>query len=137
MYSEQMSNRVVHFEIEAADRERAAGFYRQVFGWEMKKMGEDMGNYITVTTGDPKDPGGINGGIYQAEEGKDLNAYPCVISVDDIEKAMEDVKEAGGKLHKDKPDDMPSIGKFARCEDTEGNIFTLMQPAPRTADGNK
>jgi len=30
-------NRVVHFEVHAADPERAAGFYRRVFGWDVKE----------------------------------------------------------------------------------------------------
>ena len=38
-----MPNRIVHFEIEAADRERAKHFYAQAFGWQMQQLGEDMG----------------------------------------------------------------------------------------------
>lgn len=34
-----MSNRVVHFEIQADDPERAVGFYTDIFGWEMIKWG--------------------------------------------------------------------------------------------------
>jgi uncharacterized protein len=30
-------NRPVHFEIHAEDPERAANFYRQLFGWEITK----------------------------------------------------------------------------------------------------
>ena len=36
-----MPNRIVHFEIEAADRDRAKNFYAQAFGWEMQQMGAD------------------------------------------------------------------------------------------------
>jgi predicted enzyme related to lactoylglutathione lyase len=59
-----MPNRVVHFEIEATDQERAKRFYSDAFGWKMEQMGADMGNYVLVTTGDPQEPGGINGGIF-------------------------------------------------------------------------
>ena len=51
-----MPNRVVHFEIEATDRERAKKFYTQAFGWQLEQMGEDMGQYVVVTTGDPQEP---------------------------------------------------------------------------------
>jgi len=34
-----MPNRIAHFEIHADDPERAAKFYSEVFGWEVKKMG--------------------------------------------------------------------------------------------------
>jgi hypothetical protein len=126
-----MPNRIVHFEIEATDRERATRFYAQAFGWETQQMGEEMGNYVVVTTGDPKEPGGINGGIYVPPSGaaKELNAYSCVVGVDDIDQAMQQVKSAGGEVMGDKMD-IPGIGVFARCKDTEGNIFTMLQPSP-------
>jgi uncharacterized protein len=126
-----MPNRVVHFEIEAVDRERAKNFYSQAFGWQLQQMGEDMGNYVVVTTGDPKEPGGINGGIFISPPGapKELNAYSCVVGVDDIDESMRKVKSAGGQLLGEKMD-IPTIGTFIRCKDTEGNIFTMLQPLP-------
>lgn len=128
-----MGNRVVHFEIEAKDLERAKKFYTDAFGWKMEQMGAEYGNYVVVTTGDPKEPNGINGGLYTLSgKKKEVNAYRCVISVDDVEKAKKDVKRAGGKiLSKDeKPDDIPNVGLYLSCEDSEGNRFTLLQPAP-------
>ncbi len=126
-----MSNRVVHFEIEAKDKERAKNFYSKAFGWKMEQMGKDFGDYIVVQTGDPMEPMGINGGIYQQMgKKKEVNAYRCVIGVDNVEKAMRDVKSAGGKVLREKPDDIPNVGLFVPCEDTEGNLFTLLQPSP-------
>src|SRR5438045_104453 len=124
-----MANRVVHFEIEAKDTARAKKFYTDAFGWKMEQMPAEMGDYIVITTGDLKEPGGINGGMFQVGD-KELNAYSCVISVDDIQKAMADVRAAGGKVLNEKPDDIPGIGLYAKCEDTEGNRFTLLQPSP-------
>jgi uncharacterized protein len=125
-----MPNRIVHFEIEATDRERAKSFYAQAFGWQMQQMGEDMGNYVVVVTGDPKEPGGINGGLYEPQAGKkELNAYSCVVAVDDIGEAMGKVRSAGGEVMGDTME-IPSVGTFARCKDTEGNIFTMLQPLP-------
>jgi uncharacterized protein len=126
-----MPNRIVHFEIEAVDRERAKRFYSQAFGWEMQQMGDDMGQYVVVITGDPKEPGGINGGIFVNPTGgaKELNGYSCVVGVDNIDQAMDKVKTAGGQLFGDKMD-IPGVGTFVRCQDTEGNIFTMLQPLP-------
>ncbi len=123
-----MGNRVVHFEIEAQDKERAKKFYTDAFGWKMDQMGQDMASYVVVNTGD--DAMGINGGIFQAGEKKELNAYSCVISVEDVNKAMADVIAAGGQVLSEKPDDIPGVGLYAKCEDTEGNHFTLLQPSP-------
>lgn len=125
-----MPNRVVHFEVEANDPERAKAFYSQAFGWQMQQMGEDMGNYVVVITGDPKEPGGINGGIYKGQSSsKELNAFSCVIAVDNIDQSMAQVRAAGGQLLGDKMD-IPGIGTFIRCRDTEGNLFSILQPTP-------
>ncbi len=134
-----MPNRVVHFEIEAQDKKRASKFYSDAFGWEMVTQPEEYGGYIMVKTGDPMAAGGINGGIFQRGE-KELNAYSCVIGVDDIKKSIEDVRTAGGKVIEHNTNDegkdmgevvdIPGVGLYAKCEDTEGNHFTLLQPIP-------
>jgi predicted enzyme related to lactoylglutathione lyase len=126
-----MPNRVVHFEIEAADRQRASNFYAKAFGWQLQQMGPDLGEYVVVTTGDPKEPGGINGGIYAAQPGsaKEINAFSCVIGVDNLEQAIASVKSAGGEVLGEKMD-IPSTGTFIRCKDTEGNFFSMLQPLP-------
>jgi uncharacterized protein len=133
-YNSAMPNRIVHFEIEAADRERAKQFYAQAFGWELQQMGQDMGEYVVVITGDPKEPGGINGGIFGTPPGaaKELNAYSCVVAVDNIDESTSKVKSAGGQVMGDKMD-IPGVGTFIRCKDTEGNIFTMLQPLPTSA----
>lgn len=150
-----MPNRVVHFEVEVEDQERAKKFYTEAFGWQMQQMGDEFGGYVVVTTGDPKEPGGINGGIMGTIGGKkELNAFSCVIGVDDIDKAIADVKAAGGKVFDDNeqssstnktPDgkvlgekmDIPTVGIYAKCEDTEGNRFTLLQPSLEMVDQKK
>ncbi len=125
-----MANRVVHFEIEAQDLERAKKFYTDAFGWEMDQMGADMGNYVVVKTGDPKEPGGINGGIFGAQAGgQKLNAYSCVVAVENIDEAIEKVRAAGGKIIGGKMD-IPTVGTYVKCQDTEGNNFSLLQPSP-------
>jgi len=139
-----MANRVVHFEIPATDIKRAGDFYTKAFGWEMQTQGPEYGGYVVAMTGPeglPKDikDTGINGGIYQTDK-KDVNAYRCVIGVENIDKAIADVKAAGGKVYNDNkaPDgtvlgekmDIPQVGVWAKCEDTEGNLFSVLQPSP-------
>jgi predicted enzyme related to lactoylglutathione lyase len=124
-----MANRVVHFEIEAKNKERAKKFYTDAFGWKMEQMGTEYGDYVVVTTGDPKDTMGINGGIFQGGRKKELNAYSCVIGVENIHKAMDAVKAAGGKVLMKKPDDIPGVGLYVKCEDTEGNRFSILEPS--------
>ena len=125
-----MPNRVVHFEMQAKDKDRAKKFYTEAFGWKMEEMGGEYGNYVVMQSGDPMpDPKdhGINGGMIPVQD-KQWNAFSCTISVDDIEKAVSDIKTAGGTIL-DGPMDIPSIGKYALCKDTEDNFFSILQPS--------
>jgi uncharacterized protein len=57
-------NRVMHFEIQADEPERAANFYREIFGWTIEKIPGLGWDYWMVMTADKdsKEPG-INGGL--------------------------------------------------------------------------
>jgi predicted enzyme related to lactoylglutathione lyase len=124
------NNRVIHFEIQADDVSRAKNFYEKALGWnieQMMKKEEGGMDYWGVTTGEAGTPG-INGGLYQRPaEGEKFYVYDCTIQVANIDKAMEAVKENGGQITKEKME-IPHVGWFAGCKDTEGNRFGLMQP---------
>jgi predicted enzyme related to lactoylglutathione lyase len=133
-------NPVVHFEIPAKDRARMSDFYTKVFGWKAQQLGPEMGNYVIVTTsetaenGFPKNPGMINGGLFDSSEN---NQHPSVvIAVDDIKAAMNDIERAGGKIiggdyKKGEPDDIPGVGLYCAFIDTEGNRLSILQPNPK------
>ncbi|HZX44723.1 MAG TPA: VOC family protein [Candidatus Nanoarchaeia archaeon] len=126
-------NPVVHFEFPADDRKRMIDFYEKAFGWRTKQLGEDMGNYVLVETTETenrmvKKPGAINGGLYDRKMGGNASKCPSVvISVDDINKHLDIVKEAGGKII-DKPMEIPGVGWLVSFIDTEGNVLSMMQP---------
>ena len=115
-------SRVIHFEIPAAEPERAAAFYKQVFGWSIEKWPGPM-EYWMVTTGADGAPG-INGGLLKKQA--PTTATTNTIGVDSVEKAIAAVKSAGGKLVIPKTP-IPTIGYFAYLEDTEGNLFGVLQ----------
>lgn len=124
-------NPVVHFEMPAENRDRMAEFYTNVFGWEAKKLGSDMGNYVTVSTtetenGHPKMPGAINGGFYPKTDG--MSKYPSlVIAVDNINESMKQITDAGCKILGE-PVEIPGIGDYVSFIDTEGNRVSILQP---------
>ena len=127
-------NRPVHFEIHAEDPERAAKFYRAVFGWEIKKWDNPAMEYWMVMTG-KSEPGekyaGIDGGLLRREgpapvEGAATNAYVNTVTVASIDEAIGKVENAGGKIVVPKVD-LAGVGWLAYAKDTEGNIFGLMQ----------
>lgn len=124
-----MANRVIHFEVQADDIDRAKDFYEKTFDWKVEKMmSADTGmmDYWGLTTG-PNDTPGINGGLYQRPPKDPIMTYDCTITVDDIDKAVEMIKKNGGKIIIEKGE-IPDVGWFASCLDTEGNKFGIMQP---------
>lgn len=125
-------NPVVHFEMQAEDRTRMAGFYTKVFGWKTQMLGPEMGDYVLVTTSDvdengrPKDAGMINGGFYPKREGS--APHPSVvIAVEDIKESMKDIEKAGG-IMLGEPVEIPGIGLFVSFTDTEKNRVSIIQP---------
>lgn len=120
-------NRVIHFEIQADNIDRAKQFYESVLGWKIEQiMTKEKGgmDYYGVTTGDSAP--GINGGMYQRGEDK-IYTYDCTVEVADIDKAIADVKANGGTITREKGE-IPGVGWFASAKDTEGNRIGLMQP---------
>jgi predicted enzyme related to lactoylglutathione lyase len=119
---EEKMSRVIHFEIPAADPERAAAFYKKVFDWQIEKWPGPM-EYWMVTTGAEGCPG-INGGLLKRNA--PVTATTNTIGVESVDKAVDAVKAAGGKLVMPKKP-IPTVGYFAYLEDTEGNLFGVMQ----------
>jgi predicted enzyme related to lactoylglutathione lyase len=128
-------NPVVHFEMPYDNRERLAKFYESAFGWEMQKLGEDMGNYVLATTTEtdktgPKKPGAINGGFFPKKPDWPAQYPSVVIAVDDIKQAVKKVTDAGGKVLGE-PMEIPGVGQYVSFTDTEGNRVSMLQPIPR------
>jgi predicted enzyme related to lactoylglutathione lyase len=121
--------RVVHFEIHAADMDRAESFYTGVFGWDVQRF-EGPLDYRLINTGS-KSETGIDGALVERRDDSDgdaVIAFVCTISVDDIEATEKKVKEAGGQQVVDRQE-IPDVGQLSYFKDTEGNIFGAMQPA--------
>ena len=117
--------RVIHFEIAADDPERAADFYRKVFGWKVEKWEGPM-EYWVITTG-PKDEPGIDGGL--GRRTTPGSGTENTIGVDSVDEVVQKVVGQGGKVTSAKHA-VPGVGWLAYCVDTEGNQFGLMQDDP-------
>jgi predicted enzyme related to lactoylglutathione lyase len=118
-------SRVIHFEIPAAEPDRAAAFYGQVFGWKFDKWPGPT-EYWMVTTGTEGSPG-INGGMMKKPGG--ITSTTNTIGVLSVDRAVNAAVEAGGRNIMPKTP-IPGVGYFAYCEDTEGNLFGVMQMDP-------
>ncbi len=126
-------NPVVHFEMPYENRERLVKFYTKVFGWQMQKLGEDMGDYVTAATTETdenrmvKKPGAINGGFFPKKSDWPAQYPSVVIAVDDIKESMKKVANASGKVLGE-PMEIPGIGQYVSFTDTEGNHVGMLQP---------
>lgn len=128
-----MKNRVVHFEIQAENPERAMGFYKDVFGWEFQQWGEQQYWMIMTAEKDSKEPG-INGGLLPRpaktpphEFG--TNAYVCTVQVDDFDDIAAKIEKAGGVVALPKFA-FPGMAWQGYFIDSEGNTFGVHQADP-------
>jgi predicted enzyme related to lactoylglutathione lyase len=122
--------RVIHFEIHAADTDRAERFYTEVFGWSAQRIGGPV-DYRLLTTG-PDEQAGVNGAILERRgpapgDREPVNAYVCTIGVDSIEETERAVPEAGGRQVVDRIA-VPGVGLLSYFKDPEGNVFGALQP---------
>jgi predicted enzyme related to lactoylglutathione lyase len=122
---------IVHFEIPADDQGRAAEFYKSAFDWTINPM-PDMDYNVVITTpsdettGMPKDPGAINGGLF-AREGE-LKTPIITVDVENIDSTLAQIESLGGSVVKPK-DAIPGMGFYAYFKDPEGNVLGLWQNA--------
>ena len=121
-------NSVVHFEIPFVDKQRAQKFYTSLFGWTVQEIPEMDYSMVQTTEGDaqgrPKNPGAINGGLFQRTP--EAQAPVLVIDVPSIDAHLKKIGAAGGKVAMPKT----SIGDmdfYARVTDTEGNVIGLWE----------
>jgi uncharacterized protein len=115
-------SRVIHFEIPAEEPERAAKFYKDVFGWKIEKW-EGPFDYWLITTGEEDEPG-INGAIMTKDMG---DIVKNTINVDSFEEYAKKIEMEGGKMLSPKMT-VPGVGDMASFQDTEDNIFAILEP---------
>lgn len=118
--------RVVHFEIHAADPERAARFYESVFGWSFRHI--PAIDYWMISTGEGP---GIDGGMLRRRgdppaPGQPVNAHMCTIGIDDVDATVAAALQAGASVALPKMT-IPNAGYVAYLVDSEGNIFGVFQ----------
>lgn len=125
-----MSARVVHFEIPFDDGDRARGFYRDVFDWQIQSMPEVA--YHMVSTGPltdqgmPSEPGYIGGGMLQRQD--PVTKPVITLEVDDIDAALIAIEQHGGAVVGEK-NAIGTMGFAAYFTDCEGNLMGLWQSA--------
>jgi predicted enzyme related to lactoylglutathione lyase len=130
-------SKVVHFEIQADDIERAKSFYAAAFGWTFEDYGHVTGSPYWGVIAGPDDEPGINGGLQQRsasapgpEQG--TNAFVATVSVDDYDATEQRILDAGGRVALPKMA-LTGMAWQGYYLDTEGNTFGIhpMDPEAR------
>jgi predicted enzyme related to lactoylglutathione lyase len=108
------TGKIVWFELPAADTTRARGFYGDLFGWQFQPY-EDQDYHMTYEAG---------GAIVASPEPTGPTVF---FGVEDLDAAIARVRELGGEAGEKQ--EIPGIGFYAQCMDTEGNPIGLYQDA--------
>jgi predicted enzyme related to lactoylglutathione lyase len=82
----------------------------------------------TDAEGMPQDRAFINGGLMPRDPS--ASSPVIVIAVADADQTVEKVKQSGGRLVGEILD-IPNVGRYARVQDTEGNVIGVIKPAMR------
>ena len=115
--SEDWARPVVHWEIVAGEPERLAGFYRELFNWD---IGEGPVMQIAAGLGGPEP--GPGGHLRQGSHGG-VNLY---VQVRDLRTSLARAAELGGEVVQD-PFQIPGGATLAIVHDPEGNRVVLVQ----------
>lgn len=124
--NESTNSPVIFFEMPVDDINRAKSFYEKTLGWNILPTYE---NYYFALTADsdenkvPKQIGNINGAFQKKDE--HIGALRLMIKVEDLDKTIENVLKAGGKI-KIPPRKIPGF-YYAVIFDSEGNEVNLAQ----------
>jgi predicted enzyme related to lactoylglutathione lyase len=108
------------FELMTNDVEGAKTFYKSLFGWEYETT--PCSEYTVV-----KQNGEAVAGIMQLPE--ELAGMPpswgIYITVDDVDKTVEEISAQGGKVLRP-ASDIPDVGRFCVLQDPRGAVLMAM-----------
>ena len=107
---------------------KSKDFYKKTLGWTFEDQKMPDGTYTMI-----KSNGQMVGGMFQMTKGPMFDGMPehwfTYVAVDDVDKRLKKVKEAGGKVMRE-PWDVPGVGRIAIVQDAGGAMQGWMVPAP-------
>ena len=116
-------------ELMTRDVKKAKDFYKKALGWtyEDAPMGDMYGTYTII-----KSDGEMVGGMFKMD-GPMFDGMPegwfTYVAVDDLDKRLKKVVEAGGKVVRP-PWDVATVGRMAIIQTPGGAAQGWMVPAP-------
>jgi predicted enzyme related to lactoylglutathione lyase len=108
--------KIAWFEIRAKETGRARKFYGELLGWQFQPFDGAPDYQIAHEAGGAIQPANGHDGVL------------VYFDVADVNQASARVRDLGGEAGE--PQEIPNVGAYAVCVDTEGNRFGLYQDAP-------
>lgn len=113
-----LPGKFVWFEHHSTDSQRAADFYKALFGWSTEVMPMGAQNYSMIMNSGK----GI-GGYGKAQAGTP-NRWMAYMSVDNVDASFDAALRAGAKALM-RPTDFGPVGRGATLADPTGGVFSL------------
>jgi predicted enzyme related to lactoylglutathione lyase len=123
----------IWYELMTPDPAGAKAFYDSVVGWNIAAESQFPNGYRMIGRSDGKSAGGL---LPLTDEMQQHGARPTwlsYISVDDVDRTVSAIEEAGGKTYMP-AFDIPDVGRVAMVADPQGAPFYVMKPTPPAND---
>jgi uncharacterized protein len=114
-------------ELVTKDTSAAKSFYSGLLGWKADEMPMPGMNYTIFKNGDTQTVGMF---AIDPSWGPVPPNWMVYFAVDNCDATLEQIKSLGGKVLMG-PNDVPTVGRFATCQDSQGGAFAILQPEPR------
>jgi predicted enzyme related to lactoylglutathione lyase len=114
-------------ELLTKDTNAAGSFYEGLLGWNVEKFPMPGMEYTIFKNGDTQ-----TGGMFAIDPswGPVPPNWMVYFAVENCDASCEKIKSLGGNVLMG-PNDVPTVGRFATCQDSQGGAFAILQPEPR------
>ena len=115
-------------ELLTKDTKAAGSFYSGLFGWGVQNTPMPGMDYNIFTRGESQ-----LGGMFAIDPswGPIPPNWMVYFAVENCDASCEKIKSLGGKVLMG-PTEVPTVGRFATCQDSQGGAFAILQPEPRS-----
>jgi uncharacterized protein len=112
-------------ELMTSDPGAASQFYSNLFGWQVKDMGPEMGGYRVASLGNDM----VGGIMSTPPEAPGMPPrWGVYVTVDNVEQTLAQAKSMGATVCLE-PMDVPGVGRMAAFNDPQGATISIMQYA--------
>ena len=129
MEAPKLHGRFVWYDLMSPDLDGSKSFYTNVAGWTTESFQPvpEMPPYTMWMAGESS----IGGMVPLPEEGNVPPHWLLYIGADNVDKTVEDIRTNGGTVLEE-PKNIPTVGRFAVCQDPQGATFAVFTPLENT-----